>query len=177
MGEEVTIREIGQPGDLGWMVMAHGRLYADEFGWDASFEALVARIVADFAESHDPTRERGWIAELDGAPVGCVLCVRHSDDCAQLRILLVEPAGRGRRVGARLVDACVEFARSAGYRRIRLWTNRPLTAAHRVYRAAGFRLVSSEPHHSFGQDLVGEVHELDLAATISAEGAAKPATG
>ena len=156
------IREVGRPGDLGWMVMAHGETYATEFGWDTTFEALVARIVADFAAKHDPDREAGWIAEVDGRRAGCVLCVRHDDTTAQLRILLVDPAARGHRLGGLLVDECVAFARRAGYRRMRLWTNDPLAAARHVYTQRGFALVAEEPHHSFGTDLVGQVYELAL---------------
>lgn len=159
----VVIRAVGRPGDLGWIVLAHGEQYADEFGWDTTFEALVARIVADFAADHDPRREAGWIAEVDGERAGCVLCVAGDEPgTAQLRILLVDPRARGRNLGRRLVDTCVDFARDAGYRRIRLWTNDPLVAARRIYVAAGFTLVEEEPHRSFGVDLVGQVYELAL---------------
>jgi DNA-binding MarR family transcriptional regulator/GNAT superfamily N-acetyltransferase len=150
------------PGDLGWMVRAHGELYAQEYGWDATFEALVARIVADYADNHDPRREAAWIAEVDGEPVGCVLCVRKDDDTAQLRILLVDPAARGLGIGARLVSECLTFARRAGYQRIVLWTNDVLTAARHIYQAAGFRLTEEEPHHSFGRDLVSQTWQLDF---------------
>ena len=150
------------PGDLGWMVKAHGELYAQEYGWDTTFEALVARIVADYADNHDPRREAAWIAEVDGQPMGCVLCVRKDDDTAQLRILLVDPAARGLGIGARLVAECLAFARRAGYKRIVLWTNDVLTAARRIYQAAGFRLTGEEPHHSFGHDLVSQTWQLDL---------------
>lgn len=165
MGEaQAVIRPLGEPGDLGWVVMAHGESYAAEFGWDGSFEALVARIVADFATDGDPEREAAWIAELDGRRVGCVFCMRTDETTAKLRILLVDPAARGHRLGARLVEQCVGFARSAGYERMQLWTNHPLVAARGIYLRAGFRLVEEEPHHSFGADLVGQVYELDLAA-------------
>ena len=158
----VEIRPIGQPGDLGWVVMAHGEQYWAEFGWNTSFEALVARIVADFAASDDPAREAAWIAELDGRRVGCVFCVAADADTAQLRILLVQPEARGRDLGRRLVDTCVEFARAAGYTRMRLWTNHPLVAARRIYLDRGFTLVEEEPHHSYGVDLIGQVYERPL---------------
>jgi GNAT superfamily N-acetyltransferase len=159
-----TIRGLGEPGDLGWVVMSHGEIYAAEFGWNGDMEALVARIVADYAADHDPTREAAWIAELDGRRVGCVFCVAADEATAQLRILLVDPSARGRGLGKALVDTCIEFARNASYRRMRLWTNDPLVAARRIYLAAGFSLVAAEPHHSFGVDLVGETYELDLRA-------------
>jgi DNA-binding MarR family transcriptional regulator/GNAT superfamily N-acetyltransferase len=149
-------------GELGWIVQRHGEIYAEEFGWDASFEALVARIVADYAEQHDPEREAAWIAEVDGAPAGCVLCVRHDDEVAKLRLLLVEPRARGLGLGERLVRECVEFARGAGYRELRLWTNDVLAAARRIYERAGFTLVEEQPHRSFGHDLVGQTWSLAL---------------
>ena len=164
MTGQVVVRRLGRPGDLGWVVMAHGELYAAEFGWDGDFEALVARIVADYAGDHDPAREAAWIAELAGHRVGCVFCVAADDRTAQLRILLVHPEARGRRLGTRLTDECIAFARAVGYERVRLWTNHPLAAARHVYRAAGFTLLAEERHTSFGADLVGEVYELDLAA-------------
>jgi GNAT superfamily N-acetyltransferase len=159
-----SIRQLGAPGDLGWVVMAHGEVYADEFGWDTTFEALVAGIVARFAGEHDTARERAWIAEASGRRVGCVFCVAADGepDVAQLRILLVHPEGRGLGLGGRLVDTCLAFARDAGYARMRLWTNDPLAAARRIYLARGFGLVAEEPHHSFGADLVGQVYERAL---------------
>jgi GNAT superfamily N-acetyltransferase len=157
-----TVRELGEPGDLGWVVMAHGEIYAREFGWDTTFEELVARIVADYAADHDPAREAAWIAEVDGRRVGCVFCVAESDEVAKLRILLVDPAARGTGIGRELVARCVSFARSTGYERMVLWTNDPLTSAAAIYKAAGFRLVAEEPHRSFGVDLVGQTYELDL---------------
>jgi GNAT superfamily N-acetyltransferase len=164
---DATIRRLGAPGDLGWVVMAHGEVYAAEFGWDTTFEALVARIVADFASRPQSTgldREAAWIAELDGKRVGCVFCVADDDETARLRILLVHPEGRGLGLGRRLVDTCVAFARDAGYRQLRLWTNHPLVAARAIYLERGFRLVSEAPHHSFGVDLVGQDYVLALAS-------------
>jgi DNA-binding MarR family transcriptional regulator/GNAT superfamily N-acetyltransferase len=158
------LREPG-PGDLGWMVQRNGAVYAAEYGWDQSYEALVARIVADFAQHHEPARERAWIAEMDGEPVGCVLCVRRDDETAQLRILLVDPAARGLGIGARLVEECIRFARGAGYRSLVLWTNDVLVSARRLYEAAGFELVDEDAHTSFGHDLVGQTWRLDLDMT------------
>jgi GNAT superfamily N-acetyltransferase len=156
------IRPLGIAGDLGWVVMAHGEIYAKEFGWDTSFEALVAKIVADYAASHDSSREAAWIAELEGRRVGCVFCVAADAITAQLRILLVDPSARGHRLGGRLVDECISFARAAGYRRMRLWTNHPLAAARQIYLSRGFKLISEEAHQSWGADLMGQVYELDL---------------
>ncbi|HET6735034.1 bifunctional helix-turn-helix transcriptional regulator/GNAT family N-acetyltransferase [Mycobacterium sp.] len=152
-----------EPGDLGWVVERHGARYAAEYGWDATFEALVARIVADFAQRHDSKREAAWIAELDGERAGCVFCTAaETAGTAQLRLLLVEPSARGRGVGTRLVDECLRFARRAGYSRITLWTNDVLVDARRIYEHAGFRLDRREPHTSFGHDLVGEYWSRDL---------------
>jgi GNAT superfamily N-acetyltransferase len=160
----IVIRPLGEPGDLGWVVMAHGEVYAAEFGWDTSFEALVARIVADYAAAPDPAREAAWLAELEGRRAGCVFCVAGEDPrTAKLRILLVEPGARGHALGDRLVESAIVFARRAGYARMRLWTNHPLAAARRIYLRHGFRLIDEAPHHSFGVELVGQIYELDLA--------------
>ncbi|MFH8927256.1 GNAT family N-acetyltransferase [Streptomyces pristinaespiralis] len=151
------------PGDLGWIVQRHGALYAAEYGWDAGFEGLVARIVADFAQEHDPRLERVWIAEMDGRPVGSVMCVRDdAPDTARLRLLLVEPEARGHGLGDRLVGTAVDFARDAGYRDMVLWTNDVLTAARRIYQRAGFTLVAEKPHRSYGADLVGQDWRLSF---------------
>lgn len=160
----VVVRRADRPGDLGWVVMAHGEVYDRQFGWDTSFEALVARIVADFATDHDPAREAAWIAEVDGERAGCVVCVAGDEPAvAKLRILLVTPAARGLGVGTRLVGECLGFARETGYRRITLWTNDVLVSARKIYQAFGFTLVDEEPHHRFGHDLVGQNWTLDLS--------------
>ena len=145
------------PGDLGWVVERHGALYAEEYGWDESFEALVARVVADFAATRDPGRERAWIADVRGARAGCVLCVRSEERVGQLRLLLVEPVYRGMGIGRMLVDACLRFGRGAGYDEMILWTNDVLVDARRIYERAGFELREEEPHTSFGHDLVGQI--------------------
>jgi DNA-binding MarR family transcriptional regulator/GNAT superfamily N-acetyltransferase len=151
-----------RPGDMGWVVERHGALYWQEYGWDESFEALVADIVAKFIAHLDRKRERCWIAELEGERVGCVFCVKKSKTVAKLRLLLVEPQARGLGIGARLVDECIIFARTAGYRELTLWTNDVLVSARRIYESAGFVLVESERHRSFGKALVGQNWTLRL---------------
>ncbi|MFC6061749.1 bifunctional helix-turn-helix transcriptional regulator/GNAT family N-acetyltransferase [Streptomyces ochraceiscleroticus] len=182
--DQVTLRTT-RPGDLGWMVQRNAELYAREYGFDLSYEALVAHIVAEFADHFDPHWDRAWIAELNGRPAGQVMCVRDRADegaqadgeevsgdgrrgrrerirTARLRLLLVEPEARGHGIGGRLVAACTDFARDAGYEELVLWTNSVLTSARRIYERAGFELVAERPHHSFGQDLVGQDWRLRL---------------
>ena len=157
------ILRMHQPGDMGWIVHRHGMLYAAEYGWDECFEALVARVTADFIEDFDPRRERCWIAEKDGQIVGCVFLVKKTERVAQLRLLLVEPAARGWGLGTRLVDECVRFARQAGYHKIFLWTNKVLTAARQIYKKAGFRVTHEERHRLFGDEQIGQTWELELS--------------
>ena len=167
----VRLRTLG-PGDLGWVIGRHGALYAREYGFDQRFEALVARIAADYVTRLDPARECAWIAEADAQAVGCVFLVQARDEdtqqpdpgVAQLRLLLVEPGARGQGVGKRLSAQCEAFAHEAGYLRIRLWTNQALSAARAIYRATGYRLLASEAHDNFGSVQVGEVWEKELTA-------------
>lgn len=169
----VSLRGL-RSGDLGWIISRHGALYAQEYGWDQRFEALVARICASFVDQLQPAHEAAWMAERDGTPLGCVFLVQARDDAngqpeagvAQLRLLLVEPAARGQGVGKMLTAECERFAQQAGYRRIRLWTNSVLLAARGIYKAAGYRLLASEPHRSFGHDLVGEIWEKQLPSKL-----------
>ena len=151
-----------RPGDMGWVVQRNGAVYAEEFGWDDSYEALVARIVADYVETRDPEAEAAWIAEVDGVPAGCVFCVREDATTARLRLLLVESWARGLGIGGRLVDEVLRFARRAGYSRITLWTNDVLADARRIYQRAGFTLDDESRQHSFGKDLTSQNWSRDL---------------
>ena len=151
-----------QPGDIGWVIHRHGVLYAQEYGWDETCEALVAEVAASFIKNFDPKKERCWIAEKDGEIVGSAFLVKKSATVAKIRLVYVEPKARGLGIGARLTAECERFARQAGYRKIVLWTNSILHAARRIYEKAGFKLIASEPHHSFGHDLVGETWEKTL---------------
>jgi GNAT superfamily N-acetyltransferase len=158
----VPVLRTHREGDIGWIISRHGALYAREYGWDISFEQLVAEIAAQFLKNYDDRRERCWIAEVDGEPVGTVMLVRGSDAVAKLRLLIVEPSARGLGIGGALTGECIRFAREAGYTEMTLWTQSILVAARNIYRAAGFQHTKSEPHHSFGHDLVGETWERTL---------------
>ena len=159
----VALRRADRPGDLGWVVMAHGEVYDQQFGWNTEFEALVARIVADYATGHDPAREAAWIAEVGGERAGCIFLVAGDEPgVAKLRILLVTPTARGLGVGRRLVGRCLAFARDTGYRQVTLWTNDVLVSARRIYESFGFALTEQQPHHSFGHDLIGQTWTLEL---------------
>ena len=152
-----------RPGDLGWIIHRQTVLYAEEYGWNNEYEALIARILADFVNSFDPDHEAAWIAELDGRIVGSVFLVRGDQpEVGKLRLLYVEPETRGSGIGSMLVETCIERARAVGYERLVLWTNSVLTSARRIYERAGFTLIEESPHHSFGQDLIGQVWSLGL---------------
>lgn len=157
----VTLRT-HRPGDMGWVISAHGAFYAQEFGWNEDFEMLVAGIAVQFIRKFDAEHERCWIAELDGEPVGSVFLVRQSKTVAKLRLLILDPKARGLGIGKRLVDECIAHARALGYRKLTLWTQSNLLAARQIYKKAGFSLAGTEPHNSFGVDLVGEYWELKL---------------
>jgi DNA-binding MarR family transcriptional regulator/N-acetylglutamate synthase-like GNAT family acetyltransferase len=161
VGEPYRLREL-QTGDIGWIVHRQALLYQREYGWDQSYEALVAEILSGFVKNFDARRERSWIAEREGQVIGSVFLMRASDDVAKLRLLYVEPSARGFGVGKRLVEECIQFARDRRYKTLTLWTNDCLTAARKLYQAAGFHLVKQEKHHSFGKDLVGQTWELAL---------------
>ena len=156
-----TLRD-PRPGDMGWIVHRHGALYHQEYGWDERFEGLVAEIVAHFVAHRDASRERCWVAEVNGEIVGSIFCVKKSKAVAKLRLLYVEPTARQLGIGSRLIDECIRFARQAGYRKMILWTQNNLVAARRLYERAGFRVVAEEPHHSFGADLVAQTWEMKL---------------
>lgn len=157
----VIIRQ-HRPGDIGWIVQRHGEIYNAEYGWDERFEALVAGIMARFVESYDPAKERCWIAESQGKRLGAIMAARIDDETAQLRVLIVEPDARGLGLGRTLVETCIGFARQAGYKKMRLWTDNILDAARHIYKDAGFQLIDSKPHADWGEDLVSEIWELDL---------------
>ena len=157
----VTLRPLAL-GDIGWITHRHGILYAQEYGWDQTFEILVAEILARLAKTFDPEREGSWVAEHDGAVIGSVFVERESDEVAKLRLLYVEPTARGLGLGRRLVDTCIGFARDKGYRKLTLWTNDVLVPARRIYQAAGFVRISGEPVHAFGKDMVSEIWDLVL---------------
>lgn len=159
----VEIRTADRPGDLGWIVQAHGEMYSREYGWSTAFEEMVAGIVGEYATDRDPERERAWIADVDGRRAGCIACMRGEEPAtAKLRVLLVDPECRGLGLGAALVETCLEFAREAGYGRMMLWTTDNLHSARKIYQAAGFRLVAEAPHKGFGREVIGQDWEVEL---------------
>ena len=159
----VRIRPAEEPGDLGWIVMAHGEMYSREFGWSVAFEEMVAGIMGGYAADRDPERELAWVAEVDGRRAGCIACMRGEDPAtARLRVLLVDPEQRGLGLGAALVDTCLDFATKVGYQRMTLWTTDNLDSARKIYQAAGFKLVAEAPHHGFGREVVGQDWEVTL---------------
>jgi DNA-binding MarR family transcriptional regulator/GNAT superfamily N-acetyltransferase len=151
-----------RPGDMGWVTSANASLYAQEYGWDISYEALVARITAEFIENFDPKREHCWIAEMEGERVGSAFVVKKTDEIAKLRLLIIDPKARGRGLGKRLVDECLRFAKEAGYKSMTLWTQSILLAARGIYARAGFKMTAAEPNHAFGVDLISETWDIDL---------------
>ena len=177
-GQRAVLRA-PRPGDLGWTIECNAAVYAEQFGWNEEYEALVAKIVAEYATEHDPPTEAAWIAELDGERVGCVFCMRDDQpDTARLRLLVVDPAARGHGIGRMLVDTCIAFAKEAGYRQMVLWTNDILGEARRIYQRAGFELIAEKAHHSFGHDLVGQDWRLALDTTApDGDGSRAPAAG
>jgi len=168
LGTPAFILRPHRPGDMGWVVQRQSILYTEEYGWNGEYEALAAHIVADFLARFEPERERCWIAERSGEPLGCVFLVRHPEEpmTARLRLLHVERAARGMGLGKALVAECLQFARSVGYKKVTLWTQSILYAAHKIYQDAGFRLVLEQPHRSFGKDLIAQTWELDLKRPI-----------
>lgn len=156
-----TLR-LHRPGDLGWIVSAHGRIYAEEFGWDDSFEALVASIASDFLKNYKEGREFCWIAEKDGETIGSAVVVEEDQKTAKLRLVIVDPKARGLKAGLKLVEQCMISAKEAGYEQMSLWTNANLTAAINIYKKLGFKMIEEEPHHSFGHDLVGQYWKRSL---------------
>jgi DNA-binding MarR family transcriptional regulator/GNAT superfamily N-acetyltransferase len=161
-GADLSLRSHG-PGDMGWVVACHGRLYFQEYGWDERFEALVAQVVSDFVGNFDPKRERCWIAERDGQRVGSIFVVAKNRTTARLRLLLIDPAARGCGLGGKLVQECIEFARAAGYRKMELWTQKNLSAARHLYVKAGFKKIAEQAHNLFGPRVIGETWSLDLS--------------
>ena len=172
MTAQTAIRRLDEPGDLGWVIKSHGEVYAQEYGWDTSFEALVAQIAADYAAGDGRSDKAAWIAEFNGQRAGCIFCVPADADpaVAQLRLLLTLPSARGQGLGGTLVRTCMDFARQAGYPLMRLWTQDVLAGARRIYLASGFTLIAEQPHHSFGADLVGQTYQAKLGGPADLAG-------